>query len=773
MQLLFKVNDDICKVDSLTFEHDNYFGLSLISGQHPCVLSCIINNSPADRVGLRPGDYLMSVNGIDVSKHTHDDVVCMVGTSTGTLTIQVTENYNSSDSSDDEFYHRTKAKYPHRARRTHKEQHMGYNEKMEKLIGEINQRSRHLPDGTSHHPNSRPVPKSDNEKYELPKARSSRQRLHMPVGAENHEIQAVGTSYIEAGATNVFKVPFQKSVSSSQVPVTPSAKLHQFVEPKQAFIKSTSQGHFRASGKANSLLSGAYSSQNSHRHAYDQYSPNSLQQIINHSLHSYSAANEAFILNEDDIEDEEEEGPIQPEGEEVKIVVGYVGSLEMPANANQPHVRLQSIRNAVRRLRVEQKIHTLVLMVVTPDVGVKLINMNGKQIAFYPVARLAFSGVCPDDRRFFGIVTLHSLHTNSDSDSDLQDEVVGSSCHVFMVDQEFSAHSLHAPKARSFNIECQIDPVTQRCQEFPRSTTPIILSICNLYRDRPTGGGVEADMERSQVFANPNRPVEHARTSSSSSSHSNSDSGVGLCREDDRGAVGEMPPPPLPARSRPSQVQVPTVKWSGNTMYLTEGPLRQNKKPGQLDQTPPNKGKDGDLDKLNVRAMGNTGTPKGRSLGDGLDDQNDAESLRQGMQKLLQRQKSAGSNDLTTSDTETRNARADVHVSTSDLRERPVSAPFKYFNAEPPPQPPSETKTSKTSLSHVLQNSDTSPENKLSPRAFPSSAFTPVASSRSGSRKAHSRSRGHEKRSPSAPPLQSYHGDDEDSDGDMSGLIRK
>lgn len=735
-----------------------------IAGQHPCVLSCIINNSPADRVGLRPGDYLMSVNGVDVSKHSHDEVVCMVGMSTGTLTIQVTENYNSSDSSDEEFYHRTKAKYPNRSRRGNRD-HMGYNEKMEKLIGEINQRSRHLPDGTSHHPNSRPVLKSDHDKYGVPKSRSSRQRLHMPVGAENHEIQAEGTSYIEAGASNVFKVPFQKSVSASQVPITPNAKLPHLLEPKQAFIKSTSQGHGRSASNVNSLPS--YPTGLSHSHMYDNYSPNSLQQIINHSLHSYSAANEAFILNEDDIEEEEdEEGPVQPVGHEVRVVVGYVGSLEMPANANQPHVRLQSIRNAVRRLRVEQKIHTLVLMVVTPEVGVKLINTTGKQIAFYPVSKLAFSGVCPDDRRFFGIVTLHNSPVQIDSESDSQEDIVGSSCHVFMVDQEFASHNIHAVKAKSFNIDCQIDPVTQRCQEFPRSTTPIILSVSNLYKDRPACGGVEVDMERSQVFANPNRPVEHARTSSSSSAQSNSDSGVGLCREDDGGAVVDIPPP-LPARSRQCQVQLPTVKWSGNTMYLTDGPVKQARKTGHLDQTQANSNMTEHLvDRLNVRAMGNSRTPLSHSVGDGFDDQNTAETLRQGMQKLLARQKTVG-NDQVSSDTESRGTSSDVHL-TSDLTERPLSAPFKYLSTEVVVE-----NKSKGCSVQSSQHSESDLVSKLSPRAFVSSAFTPVQSSKHSGKKVHSRSRSLEKRSPSAPPLPSYHGDDEDSDSDMSGLIRK
>ena len=30
-----------------------------ISGQGPCILSCIVSGSPADRCGLKPGDYLI------------------------------------------------------------------------------------------------------------------------------------------------------------------------------------------------------------------------------------------------------------------------------------------------------------------------------------------------------------------------------------------------------------------------------------------------------------------------------------------------------------------------------------------------------------------------------------------------------------------------------------------------------------------------------------------------------------------------------------------
>lgn len=279
----------------------------------------------------------------------------------------MTENYNSSDSSDDEYYHRAKSKYAHRSRKSHKADK--YAEKMDKLLADISYRDRHCPDGTSHNPTSRPLTAVDNNrKYELPKSRSSRPRLHTPVGAENNEIDFDGNSYIEAGATNLFKVPFQKSVSTSNVPSVPT---HHRVEPKQAFIKSTSQGHFtskptnqhqhtplhqqthqphqsqpsnswnnsKANPPSNNQQTPLNQSHNhpypthhaahtphpmSRAHMYDQFSPNSLQQIINHSLHSYSAANEAFI-HEDEVEEEEEDGPIQPEGQQIKIVVGYIG----------------------------------------------------------------------------------------------------------------------------------------------------------------------------------------------------------------------------------------------------------------------------------------------------------------------------------------------------------------------------------------------------------------------------------------------------------------
>lgn len=78
----------------------NGFGFT-ISGQQPCILSCIVPNSPADAANLRTGDCLISVNGTNVSKLPHEVVVELINDAIGTIRLGIAENY-FSDSSDDD-----------------------------------------------------------------------------------------------------------------------------------------------------------------------------------------------------------------------------------------------------------------------------------------------------------------------------------------------------------------------------------------------------------------------------------------------------------------------------------------------------------------------------------------------------------------------------------------------------------------------------------------------------------------------------------------------
>lgn len=80
----------------------NGFGFT-ISGQQPCILSCIVPNSPADTAGLRTGDFLISVNGTNVSKQPHEVVVQLINDSIGAIRLAIAENY-FSDSSDEEMH---------------------------------------------------------------------------------------------------------------------------------------------------------------------------------------------------------------------------------------------------------------------------------------------------------------------------------------------------------------------------------------------------------------------------------------------------------------------------------------------------------------------------------------------------------------------------------------------------------------------------------------------------------------------------------------------
>lgn len=97
----------------------NGFGFT-ISGQQPCILSCIVANSPADHAGLRAGDFLISVNGISVSKITHDAVVNLIGNCVGPIKMTIAENYYSDSSEEELDVNRMissrKPKYMHKPR---------------------------------------------------------------------------------------------------------------------------------------------------------------------------------------------------------------------------------------------------------------------------------------------------------------------------------------------------------------------------------------------------------------------------------------------------------------------------------------------------------------------------------------------------------------------------------------------------------------------------------------------------------------------------------
>ncbi|MEE6521357.1 hypothetical protein FKM82_019524, partial [Ascaphus truei] len=207
----------------------------------------------------------------------------------------------------------------------------------------------------------------------------------------------------------------------------------------------------------------------------------------------------------------------------VGMIVGYLGSIELPStSSNLEYDSLQAIRGCMRRLRAEQKIHSLVMMKIMHD-SIQLCTDKAGVVAVYPAEKLAFSAVCPDDRRFFGLVTMQT----SDDQSLAQEEegILRTSCHVFMVDPELFHHKIHQGIARRFGFECTADPDTNGCLEFPTSSLPVLQFISVLYRDM----GELIEGMRARAFLD-NDADAHQNNSTSS----NSDSGIGNFNQEEK-----------------------------------------------------------------------------------------------------------------------------------------------------------------------------------------------------------------------------------------------
>ncbi|XP_069449385.1 regulator of G-protein signaling 12 isoform X1 [Ovis canadensis] len=402
------------------------YGFTL-SGQAPCVLSCVLRGSPADLVGLRAGDQILAVNEINVKKASHEDVVKLIGKCSGVLHMAIAEGggHLESCSSDEE---------------------VGFYEGRGWL-----------------------KPKLDSKALGINRA----ERVV-------EEMQSGGIFNM------IFENPGLRGSSSEPLKL------------KQRSLSESAGGrcdlaHERAGNLHPSLPSKEETSNaGSHGSAFGS----GLEAPEDFGL-------EASILN-------------------VAMVVGYLGSIELPsAGCSLESDSVQAIRGCLRRLRAEQKIHSLVAMQVMHDC-VQLCTDKAAVLARYPAERLAFSAVCPDDRRFFGLVT-----TQAGDDGSLaqeEDGVLRTSCHVFMVDPDLFSHKIHQGIARRFGFECTADPDTNGCLEFPASSLPVLQFISVLYRDM----GELIEGVRARAFADGDADA-HQNTSTSS----NSDSGVGNLSPED------------------------------------------------------------------------------------------------------------------------------------------------------------------------------------------------------------------------------------------------
>ncbi|XP_058694300.1 regulator of G-protein signaling 12 isoform X1 [Poecile atricapillus] len=401
------------------------YGFTL-SGQAPCVLSCVMKGSPADYVGLKAGDQIFAVNEINVKKASHEDVVKLIGKCSGVLHMVIAEGISHMDScsSDEEvgFYDGKgwlKPKPDSKA--------LGIN-RAEKVVEEMQS------GGIFNMIFENPALCAGNSDNSAPKQRSFSVSAAMKFETGNESV---------SNPNLLSKEDIAKVLNDDSV--------------------------FRVG----------------------------LESVEDFGL-------DASILN-------------------VAMIVGYLGSIELPSTtANLETESLQAIRGCMRRLRAEQKIHSLVMMKIMHDC-IQLCSDKSGVVAEYPAEKLAFSAVCPDDRRFFGLVT---MQTNDDASLAQEDEgVLRTSCHVFMVDPELFHHKIHQGIARRFGLECTADPDTNGCLEFPTSSLPVLQFISVLYRDM----GELIEGMRARAFLDGDADA-HQNNSTSS----NSDSGIGNFNQEEK-----------------------------------------------------------------------------------------------------------------------------------------------------------------------------------------------------------------------------------------------
>ncbi|XP_067128151.1 regulator of G-protein signaling loco-like isoform X2 [Centruroides vittatus] len=570
----------------------NGFGFT-ISGQAPCILSCIVSNSPAEKAGLRPGDFLIAVNGQNVSKVPHDDVVRLIGSSTGLLKLQIAENYYS-DSSEEEFVTvaRSRPKYPHRMRNR---QQLNVC-RAEKVVHDLQTGA-----------------------LFVDHIQGSKVEAEMHKRSQDQKCPSAETLLPLTGRSNkaLLDLILQQRLQETNNRVT-SAK-----------PSNRENAHILKQKQQVNIVKKKEQKQHKNRnHSVHINSPCSTNEVFN-SIFTEQDLNDILYPSNffRQVQNEENEEP--NDSVILKAVVGYLGTIEMPKEPQLPSSRLQTIRSCIRRLRIEKKVHTLVLLCVYPE-SVVLTNPHGLTLAEFPAEKITFSGVYADDKKFFGLVTSHGTSSDEMSEGSHEGPVsVSSSCHVFMVDTKLLLHHQHIKRAKAFRISCTPDPVTNKCREFPESADSILQAIVSLYRNRLA---ISVDAASGMVDFHLHMSPQPSNTSSNSS---NSDSGIGFRDEgnhSDRVFVVDMDHShPYSMNSLDRQVlSLPNYDCSLRMFALSHDTNVA---------TSSNAADDGKLDRLTVRAMPD---PVGLHRANNsynterLDAQCNASKLRQTAQKFLQ-----------------------------------------------------------------------------------------------------------------------------------------
>ena len=295
------------------------FGFTL-SGQNPCILSSVIAGSPAERVGLQSGNCLLAVNGRNVAKLSHHEVVNIISQCAASIRVQVadTNNYNPEPSSSDEEDNiKSRSKFGHRRVPVRREA---------RPLAELNSNQTRELWLLNNQP---PVVRPERETVDHHQSDTESQCRERPAVA--------GTRHVRSNSADSSFVDIRHEPSPRRGTNSNSQKRVELNPLEELNIGSDLNNFFN-------------------------HNLSELRKSI--KLHNHRKLN------------------VDLSSAEYKAVVGYLGTIEMPEGISQSGGGLAEIRNCIRRLRVEKKVHTLVLLCIFPS-QVVLINHHGLKLAVF------------------------------------------------------------------------------------------------------------------------------------------------------------------------------------------------------------------------------------------------------------------------------------------------------------------------------------------------------------------------------------------------------
>lgn len=458
----------------------NGFGFT-ISGQQPCRLSCIVSNSPADQAGLRAGDFLISVNGLNVSKLPHETVVQLIGNSFGSIRMQIAENYYS-DSSDEE-----NAALMLQQQTT--------------VSGLNNVLTNQLGFGVG---GARAKPRYLHHKAKMHRLRNSPQKKRtVTLQQQQQLVRAEQLSKCVSALKPIELQKLRPLIEDLPLPSNSSV----YVMPSASAPNDTTVGAAAASNSAAELanvnaMARAPAAALEYRAIVGYLGTIEMPKQISHSS-------------------------------KLQTVRSCIRKLRQ--EKRQPNMVLMTILPDCLRLQAANG-NTLASY-ASERLNYVSSSSESENRFFGLVTSAVHTSQMDedddDDDNGQGVVGVGAVPGNAHVS-------ISNSCHVFVVDTKLCEHQAHVPRAAEFRIHCTRDPISSLCLEFPNNSEYVVNLIRSMYtmrimppvvrhhgaEDIVNGyGGGGAGAGGPAAAAHSPQPSNHSEISTTTS---NSDSGIGF-----------------------------------------------------------------------------------------------------------------------------------------------------------------------------------------------------------------------------------------------------